>query len=72
MAIGKDYKSNRSIEGAALFVLTLERSGARRIGGADDIVQATLRDLGVTTEELEAYISTNRAALEAKLDERSR
>ncbi len=72
MTTGKEYKSNRSIEGAALFVLTLERSGARRIGGADDIVQATLRDLGVTVDEVTAYIQTNRPALEAKLDERSR
>lgn len=72
MTTGKEYKSNRSIEGAALFVLTLERSGARRIGGADDIVKATLRDLGVTIDEVSAYIQTNRPALEAKLDERSR
>lgn len=70
MAIGKDYRKNDPLEGAALFVLSLERSGASKIGGASDIVRATLRDLGVSEDEVAAYISQNRPELEQKLTER--
>ncbi|MBZ0271755.1 hypothetical protein K8I61_06940 [bacterium] len=68
MGTGKDYrKRGGGMEGAALFLLALQRSGSERLMGADEIIRSTLRDLGVTRPQVESYIEAHRGELEAKL-----
>ncbi|MCB9475677.1 MAG: hypothetical protein H6684_16915 [Deltaproteobacteria bacterium] len=71
MATGKDYRKSEPLKGAALFYMTLEQTGMTKAGGAKEIMEATFADLGVTEDDVMAYIAENRADLEAELASRT-
>ena len=54
--------------GAACLKITLERSGSGTAGG--EIYRDTLRDLGLTDVEVDAYLDEHRAVVQAALDAR--
>jgi len=71
VGIGKAYrKENQTLRGAALFYLALEKNGGHKLGGANEIMKAAFRDLGVTDSQVEKYIEENRAELEEILARR--
>jgi hypothetical protein len=71
MPTGKNYKKEPSIQGAALFVLSLERDGMKKLGGAREIIRDTFKELGVTEDQVYQHIKENRAELEKLLADRA-
>ena len=57
--------------GASCLKVTLEKSGGREAGAAD-IYRATLRDLEVTEEEVDEYLSAHREEIETALKTKKR
>ena len=54
--------------GAAVLKLAMAKQGMSSAPGFRSIYAGTLRDLGVTDSEVEAYISEHRERLEAHID----
>ena len=71
MPAGKNNKKEPSIQGAALFVLSLERDGMKKLGGVRDIMRDTFKELDVTADQVYRYIKENRAELEKLLASRA-
>ncbi len=71
MPTGKNYKKEPSIQGAALFLLSLEQDGLKKLGGARDIIRDTFKELGVTEDQVYQHIKENHAELEKLLAERA-
>lgn len=62
MSVGKEYKKGDPVKGAAILLLSMEIM-AGNPKGSDDVVKATLSDLGVTEKEVRRYIRKHRDAL---------
>jgi hypothetical protein len=73
MGLGKEYrKEQQALKGAALFYLALEQSGGKKLGGANEIIKAAFKDLGVLAVDVHQYIAENRSDLEEILSKRKR
>jgi hypothetical protein len=69
---GKQYRKEKQnpLGAAALFYLALEQSGIQKMGGAREIIRATLADLGVSEGDVLRYIEDHRPVLEETLARR--
>ncbi len=71
MSTGKSYKKDSPIQGAALFIMSLEQNGVKKLGGAKEIIRDTFKELGVTEDQVYQYIKENRDDLEKLLASRT-
>lgn len=56
--------------GAACLKLTLDRAGNPSQAAGSEIYRDTLNDLGLSEEDVEAYLAENRSLVQAALDAR--
>ena len=69
MGIGKDYKKGDPVRGGAILILSMERLG-QTPKGSDDVIKATLADLGVKEKDARRYLQKHRSELIELLKQR--
>jgi len=60
---GKNYQKKNPIFGAALLIISAELKQGKRPKGMNEIVRGIIKDLGLTREQVEAYILEHKEEL---------
>jgi len=61
--IGADYKKRDPLYGAALLTVSFELKSGKPDKNAREIIDGVIKDLGVTKEQVRAYIEEHRQEL---------